>query len=133
MARIRQSTPKIPRSELEFICLGCKSIHRLPRFTKTRNLEMPTVRPDVSFMVGPFKPGHPYAGQIVKCHFRITDGCIRYFTDSTHALKGKTVGLPDFDELAALEAASVQVPAAPQPEAAPAETQEEPAPIGRPD
>lgn len=122
--------------EYEFICLGCKSIHRLPKFTKVRNLDRPTVRPDVHFTVGPFKPGHEYAGQTVTCHFRITDGTIRYFTDSTHSHKGKTVGLPDFDELEALQAASIRARAI-EPEIAemPKEAEETaaPAPAGRPD
>lgn len=132
MARLRQTNPGIPGNDLEFICLGCKSVHRLPRYLKfNRNHDLPTFRPDVNFRVGPFKEGHPYHGQIVTCHFRITDGMVRYFTDSTHDLKGKTLGLPDFDAMAALRAGADEARrslAAPAPEA-----EEQPAPAGIPD
>ncbi len=32
------------------------------------------------------------------CHSFVTDGRIQFLGDSTHALAGKTVDLPDFDE-----------------------------------
>lgn len=112
----------------EFICLGCQSIHCLPPFAKIRGGDtLPTVRPDITFTVGPFRPGHPNAGKTVQCHFRITDGAIRYFHDSTHGMEGKTVPLPDFEELAAMRAQVAQGMKAPT------EDEEAAAPAGIPD
>lgn len=120
MAKILKTTISPHFTRFEFICLGCKSIHRLPANSEiryNRNPMLPTIRPDLTYRVGPIKEGHPYAGQVITCHFRITDGKIRYFHDCTHPLKGKVVDLPDFEELHAAKVAETL----PKSEPAPAE------------
>lgn len=121
MARILETKPSPHTLIREFACVGCRSIHRLPggaaRISYNRDVNRPTIRPDLWYKVGPFKEGHPFAGQTFTCHFRITGGKILYFTDSTHPLAGKTVDLPDFDEIPAGEQAeeAIEAQAVPEP------------------
>src|SRR4051812_36960049 len=84
-----------------FFCLGCKALHLIDtRWVFNYNHEKPTFKPDCCVMVGPMPEGHPFAGRSFKCHFTIVDGVINYMADSTHDMKGMSLHLPDFEEMA---------------------------------
>jgi hypothetical protein len=85
-----------------FDCPGCKSQHSLPVRPRTgdgpswewnEDVDRPTISPSLlvswSYMVD---------GQDVKhvCHSFIRNGEIQYLTDSTHALSGRTVAIPEW-------------------------------------
>lgn len=71
-------------------CPGCRCAHVLDsRWSFNGDVYKPTFR--ASLMVNASNaPGHP------RCHSFITDGKIRFLLDSTHALAGLTVELPEF-------------------------------------
>jgi hypothetical protein len=50
----------------------------------------PTFTPSMNITIGPFPDGH-----IERCHYFVTAGRIQYCGDSTHAMAGQTVDLPD--------------------------------------
>lgn len=82
-------------------CPGCEEAHPLPYkrgWTWDGNLEAPTFSPS-------FK--HDWApngfvksdGRVIQCcHYIITAGQVAYCGDSTHALAGKTIPMPDLPE-----------------------------------
>lgn len=110
MARIKR-TP----AGHAFYCLACKALHVLDlRYTYNYDAERPTFKvmtgrrtrsPDIHLSVGPFPAGHPNAGKSFLCHFRIERGVITYLSSSTHEMAGKEAGLPDFEEIAAMQRA----------------------------
>lgn len=68
-----------------FRCPGCFLHHALDtRFTLAGDVDEPTFTPEVNLTWGPNR-----------CHFAIAGGAIAFAADSTHALKGKTVELPE--------------------------------------
>lgn len=73
-------------------CPGCKSIHMCDtRWTWNGDKEKPTFRNSV------LVHGEPSINR-PQCHSFVTDGRIEFLTDSTHALAGQTVDLPDWPE-----------------------------------
>jgi Family of unknown function (DUF6527) len=76
------------------------------------NPDAPTFTPSVLVMSGHYMPGWTgpgcwcthnakerdtdHAFKCTRCHSFVTDGQISFLSDSTHALAGKTVPLPDF-------------------------------------
>lgn len=76
---------------LLYICPGCGGHHGVnaERWHWNGDLEKPTLSPSVKHTY-PEKPPHI-------CHYFIRAGLIEYCRDSTHALAGKTVDLPDID------------------------------------
>ena len=52
--------------------------------------DSPSFTPSMNISVGPFRDG-----SIERCHYFVTDGRILYCGDSTHAMAGQTVDLPD--------------------------------------
>lgn len=75
------------------LCPGCKRNHgftvgpgRGPRWTWNGSTEAPTFSP--SMLVN---KDHPEG----RCHSFVTDGRIKFLTDSFHDLKGRTVDLPE--------------------------------------
>ena len=77
-------------------CPGCECMHGIP-VTAGRvlwdfngNFEKPTFNPSI-------KINWKWAGVDKVCHYFIRDGQIQFCSDSTHALKGQTVDLPDVD------------------------------------
>jgi hypothetical protein len=77
-----------------FHCPGCGFAHSVrvrgprPRWTVSGvEDDKPTVKPSIRARTGENL-----------CHSFVTDGKIRYLTDSTHFLSGKTVEIPDFDD-----------------------------------
>lgn len=79
------------------------------------DVERPTLRESMLVRTGCKAPGHkpgdycwctyaktygkpaPYTCRV--CHSFVTDGKIRFLGDCTHALKGQTVDLPDWNDL----------------------------------
>lgn len=89
--KIRRSGPH----NLLFFCPGCRSAHQVrtdPRLSPCWEFngddELPTFNPSVLLR-----------GEELCCHSFIRDGNIQFLEDSTHALSGKTVPLPDFSPL----------------------------------
>lgn len=100
-------------------CPGCNETHDIAvetpfpngaRWSWDGNAESPTFSPSVLHRVGHFAPGHggkdcwctyeqrfgrkaPFRCGI--CHYFIRAGRIEFCGDSTHALSGQTVELPD--------------------------------------
>lgn len=76
-----------------FHCPGCDEHHAFNDgpggWTFNRDYEKPTVRNSVLVTGG-------VSGTV--CHSFVTDGEIRFLDDSTHALAGQTVELPDVAE-----------------------------------
>ncbi len=98
MARI-----KMINGTAHFYCLACSTLHRVDaRFIFNYNMKSPTFKPEIKLSIGPFPEGHPLTGQTVECYSSIQDGIITYLEGSTHGQAGKKIGLPDFEELAAM-------------------------------
>lgn len=84
-----------------FYCPACAALHQCDnRWGFNGNVEKPTF--EGSVLVHEVKPtadsvpgyrGHP------RCHSFVTDGKISYCGDSTHAMAGQTVDLPDWDSV----------------------------------
>lgn len=88
-------TENAGRTALLHRCPGCAGprrtgLHAFPTgdggWTFNGDVERPSCAPSVK---------HEHDGRV--CHYRITDGRIAYCGDSTHALAGRTVDLPDLD------------------------------------
>jgi hypothetical protein len=114
--------PKLRRLEdgkVAFWCPACKTAHALTMRSATGdgwgyddNEDIPTFTPSVLTQSGHYVPGHQgecwcsYEGRMgepapfacMNCHLFVTNGRILYLRDSSHALAGQTVDLPDFPE-----------------------------------
>lgn len=91
MAKIRQG--KGAKSDhFYFFCPGCGCTHSFrtgpgkPRWSWNNDFNRPTVRPSINYTV-------------VKCHFYVEDGMIRYLDDCRHELANQTVEMEDIDEM----------------------------------
>jgi len=87
------------REYLHFWCPGCDECHYIPVshggkvencWASNGNYDRPTISPSILVNVGGFCPGQPI------CHSFIREGRIEFCADSTHALAGQTVDLPEF-------------------------------------
>jgi len=75
-----------------FICPGCNREHVLDSRWKFNNdLEKPTFEGSVASNCNP----EYHNPNVPKCHSYVENGTIRFLTDSTHHLTGKTVELSD--------------------------------------
>ena len=88
---------------LVFWCPGCDGAHRVPigtgpgpRWTWNGDADRPTISPSVLVSYSGRDAGIDGAPPAI-CHSVVTDGRIQFCGDSTHALAGHTVDLPDFD------------------------------------
>lgn len=80
-------------------CPGCNRrhlVHDDGRWTFNGDVERPTFKPSINICCNPkdhkeYRPECP----TTRCHFVITDGEISFGDDSTHALAGQKVPLPD--------------------------------------
>lgn len=97
-----------------FWCPGCDGAHQVgvgegpgPRWGYNGNPDAPTFTPSV--LVRGTMPitdeerdrimaGEKFEPVPLVCHSFVTNGQIQFLGDSTHALAGQTVPLPDFDE-----------------------------------
>lgn len=80
-----------------FDCPGCGSMHILPVTGErgwgfNHNLEKPTFTPSILA-----RSGNEQNKRI--CHSYVTDGKIMFLEDSTHELRGRTVELPEMEDL----------------------------------
>lgn len=77
-----------------FYCPGCEHNHSFSDqpggWQFDGNMVLPTVTPSL-LTTGSADPNY-------RCHLYLTAGKIRYLTDCSHALAGKTIELPDLDE-----------------------------------
>jgi len=91
---------------LHFRCPGCNSVHGVAvngnyAWGWNGDVDKPTFTPSVLVTY----PANPNASEEFKewrterrCHSFVTDGRVQFLSDSTHALAGQTVPLPDFSE-----------------------------------
>lgn len=89
-ASVRVS-PKLRQAQDGYIhyCPGCELAHRLPDgWAFNGNVAEPTFTPSFKHSCG--------SGRV--CHYHLTAGVMDFCTDSTHALAGKKVPLPDLPE-----------------------------------
>lgn len=80
-------------------CPACKVMHDFAveqpfrngaRWTFNGNGDLPTFSPSMNIAVGPYD-----GGKIDRCHYFLRNGRIEFLGDSTHAMAGQTVDLPD--------------------------------------
>ena len=104
MARIRRTERGI-----SFQCPGCGDIHAIPTGSNGWNwngsLDAPTVTPSLDVKAGHYAShwkegdacwcGKDYDFKCYRCHSIITGGKIFFCADSSHALAGQTVDLPE--------------------------------------
>jgi len=95
---------------LWFECPGCKVKHGIqhgpgtgPRWGWNSNAEKPTFTPSilVTWSEPSDKPGEfdDTTKDLKKvCHSFVTDGCIQFLGDCTHALAGQTVDIPAWED-----------------------------------
>lgn len=97
---------RLQRGLLQFICPGCAEPHTIDEtiWTFDGNLERPTLAPSVKvtgsrFIGGPESdPTDKALWPAFVCHSFVRGGRIQFLADSTHALAGKTVDLPDIED-----------------------------------
>ena len=79
---------KADTGQFIFQCPGCGFAHWFgpPRWTWNGDYDKPTVNPSIVTV-----------GVEPKCHSFIRDGKIQFLNDCTHALKGQTVEIPDWE------------------------------------
>ena len=111
-----QISPKLRRSinSLVFWCPGCEETHviDLGKWQWDGNLTQPTFAPSVLVTSGHFivgspdpttcwctynreHPDNPAPFRCQRCHTYVREGRIQFLPDSTHALAGQTIDLPD--------------------------------------
>lgn len=103
--RVRATT-----NGISFRCPGCNDTHCVPTsgdhaWGWNGSLDHPTITPSISISSGHYAShwkegdecwcGKDYSFKCYRCHSVITDGKIFFAPDSTHALSGQTVDLPD--------------------------------------
>lgn len=111
-------------NKIMFFCPGCKDHHTISikekadgkGWTWNGSVDKPTFTPSIlttnGHFVSGFKKGdacwctynaeHPERPSkfgCQRCHSFVTDGQIRFLSDCSHSLAGKTVPLPDFTEV----------------------------------
>lgn len=106
-------------SNFMFFCPGCGERHDMPlnpaehpRWEWNGSVERPTLTPSLLIRSGHYVPGHegddcwctynaehpdaPAPFSCYTCHSYITEGRIQFLADSTHALAGQIVDLPEW-------------------------------------
>lgn len=81
---------------LSFWCPGCKNMMQVcpERWHWNNDTEKPTLAPSILQTVGPFPDGRKEI-----CHCFVKEGEIEFCGDSTHALAGKKMPLPDIESV----------------------------------
>jgi hypothetical protein len=81
-----------------FYCPGCKESHTIPTVGAhawgfNGDVETPTFTPSI-------RVSYTYGAERIEvvCHSFVESGKIRFLHDCTHALRGQTVELPQWDE-----------------------------------
>ena len=84
-----------------FACPGCDSVHVIPTtgpnaWMFNGDVDRPTFEPSIIMRESQgWTDNGPMSTP--RCHSFVRDGRIRYLADSTHALAGQTVELPEID------------------------------------
>lgn len=101
---------------LEFFCIGCNEMHRVPVFGNgwsfDGDIDRPTLRPSILVRSGHYSERHKEGDvcwctfkdskgersvfSCVRCHSFVTDGKIEYLGDCSHQMAGQTVELPNY-------------------------------------
>lgn len=90
MARATVTTYKGEFYRWLIFCPGCECAHAVDKgWSFNGNFDLPTFKPSILVNRGKANPTKPV------CHSFVTDGRIQFLGDSTHALAGQTVDLPD--------------------------------------
>lgn len=77
---------------LAFMCPTCDEVHMVTDgWTYNGNADAPTFAPSV-------RVTHQEGSVTKTCHFHVDGGRIIYCADSTHAMAGRTVDMPDWIE-----------------------------------
>ncbi|HEY0819792.1 MAG TPA: DUF6527 family protein [Rhizobacter sp.] len=98
------------RAGVRYTCPGCGYVHALPtgpdaprpRWSFNGDLARPTLSPSILATVSGCEPDCDVCDeglhfQSETCHHFVQDGRIQFLSDSTHALAGQTVDLPDIE------------------------------------
>lgn len=73
-----------------FWCPGCENAHAVGEgWTFNGDVDKPTFSPSIKIE---YAHGNPLRKFV--CHSVVTNGTIRYYDDTTHKLRGKTLELP---------------------------------------
>lgn len=104
MAALSRKLRSVEGGRLMFWCPGCQGAHQVgvgagpgPRWGYNGNPDAPTFTPSVLVTYAGADAGKDGAPPEI-CHSFVTDGRIQFLSDCTHALAGKTVELPDWEE-----------------------------------
>lgn len=96
MSTVGRKVRQLTETALRFSCPGCKDWHVIRTgpdgWTWDGSVDVPTFSPSV-LVQGPI--GGVADG---RCHSFVTAGRIEFLSDSTHALAGQTVDLPDDEQ-----------------------------------
>lgn len=93
----------------EHWCPACESLHGFAvtkpfrngaKWSFDGNMQVPTFSPSMNIRINTPDMGEHYQPDIESsvCHYFLKGGQIQYLPDCTHALKGKTVPLPELPE-----------------------------------
>lgn len=106
MKLVRLDKEYWPRGGYGHWCPGCNSGHEIDteqsnssgaKWSFDGDMERPTFSPSINMRWGKYvDPKYERGGGV--CHYFIRAGRIEFCGDSTHALAGKTVDLPDIPE-----------------------------------
>lgn len=93
---------------IEHWCPGCNSRHAISingahnhsgaTWTWNGDVDRPTFHPSVHITLGPWNDEEGFHPKTTDCHYFITNGQIQFCEDSAHALKGKSLELPDWPD-----------------------------------
>jgi hypothetical protein len=91
---------KMSDQQYAFHCLGCACSHGIPvegpqAWGWNRSVETPTFTPSILVRWVKEVDGKPLP---MVCHSFVTDCQIKFLSDSTHALAGQTVEIPDWED-----------------------------------
>ncbi len=119
MGQLSSKLRSMAGDQIAFWCPGCEEVHAIRTgaggWGYNGKPDAPTFTPSVLVTSGHYVPGHdktacwctynadqrlkgeePAPFKCERCHSFVTDGHIQFLADSTHALAGQTVPLPDW-------------------------------------
>lgn len=104
MSQLSPILRSVEDNRLAFWCPGCDRAHQIgygqgagPRWAWSGGADKPTFRPSVLVRYDGSDASRNGAPPAV-CHSFVTDGRIQFLSDSTHALAGQTVDLPEWPQ-----------------------------------
>lgn len=79
-----------------WFCQACQEMHPLPDgWTFNGNIEKPTFTPSFRHEWNQHGGALGLNPEHRRCHYIVTDGKVAYCSDSTHAMAGQTIDMPD--------------------------------------